>query len=95
MLKLTKIAIRYERMDRPKIYKSFAFNKGGGWVISGQQAKNTLNRPLVNKTRDIIKVENGMTQGKWLLYLTDPVELEGPGICYLNPKHINSLGLRR
>ncbi len=70
-------------------------NKGEGWVVlvSGQQAKNTLKCPLM-KTR-VIKVENGMTQGKWLLYLTDPVELEGPGICYLNPKHINSLGLRR
>jgi hypothetical protein len=42
-------------------------------------------------------VENGLTQGKWLLYLTDPVEISPPGIgqCFLNPRHVNFLGLRK
>ena len=32
-----------------------------------------------------------------MLYLTDPVEISPPGVgrCFLNPKHVNSLGLRR
>ncbi|XP_023336836.1 integrin alpha-PS1, partial [Eurytemora carolleeae] len=43
------------------------------------------------------QVENDLPLGKWLLYLTDPVEISPPGVgrCYLNPKHVNSLGLRR
>jgi hypothetical protein len=42
-------------------------------------------------------VENGLAQGKWLLYLTDPVELSPPGIghCFLSPRHVNFLGLRK
>jgi hypothetical protein len=43
------------------------------------------------------QVENGLAQGKWLLYLTDPVEISPPGIgqCFLNPRHVNFLGLRK
>ena len=35
-------------------------------------------------------------QGKWLLYLTDAPEITPPGAgqCFLNPRTINSLGLR-
>lgn len=46
---------------------------------------------------DYLQVESGLPQGKWLLYLTDPVELSPPGVgeCFLNPRHVNSLGLRR
>jgi hypothetical protein len=42
------------------------------------------------------QAEGGAEQGKWLLYLTDPVELSPPGIgrCFLSPKRVNSLGLR-
>ena len=44
-----------------------------------------------------LQVENGLAQGKWLLYLTDPVEISPPGIgqCYLSPRHVNFLGLRK
>ena len=43
------------------------------------------------------QVETGQTQGKWLLYLTDPVEISPPGVgkCFINPRNINSLGLRQ
>jgi hypothetical protein len=43
------------------------------------------------------QVENGLAQGKWLLYLTDPVEISPPGIgqCFLSPRHVNFLGLRK
>ena len=49
------------------------------------------------KYKIIVQVENDLPLGKWLLYLTDPVEISPPGVgrCYLNPKHVNSLGLRR
>ena len=34
------------------------------------------------------KEEGGSDQGKWLLYLTNPVEVSPPGIgrCFLSPK---------
>ena len=43
-----------------------------------------------------IKVESGSKQGKWLLYLTDAIEISPPGVgeCFINPRNINSLGLR-
>ena len=42
------------------------------------------------------QAEGGAEQGKWLQYLTDPVELTPPGIgrCFLSPRKVNSLGLR-
>ena len=44
----------------------------------------------------LFQVETGQAQGKWLLYLTDPVEISPPGVgkCFINPRNINSLGLR-
>ena len=43
------------------------------------------------------QVETGSRQGKWLLYLTDPVEISPPGVgkCFINPRNINFLGLRQ
>ena len=43
------------------------------------------------------QVESGERQGKWLLYLTDPVEISPPGVgkCFINSRNINSLGLRQ
>ena len=43
------------------------------------------------------QVETGEKQGKWLLYLTDPVEISPPGVgkCFINSRNINSLGLRQ
>lgn len=43
------------------------------------------------------QVESGAEQGKWLLYLTDAIEISPPGVgkCFINPRNINFLGLRR
>ena len=43
-----------------------------------------------------LQVESGSKQGKWLLYLTDAIELSpaGVGECFINPRNINFLGLR-
>ena len=43
------------------------------------------------------QVESGSRQGKWLLYLTDAIEVSPPGVghCFINPRNINFLGLRR
>jgi hypothetical protein len=42
------------------------------------------------------QVENGKPQGKWLLYLTNHVELYPADIgkCSMNPRFVNFLGLK-
>ena len=44
----------------------------------------------------LLQVESGSKQGKWLLYLTDAIEISPPGVgkCFINPRNINFLGLR-
>ena len=62
------------------------------------QVKNTA----IAMTHDTIlipprQVESGSRQGKWLLYLTEGIEVSPPGVgqCFINPRNINFLGLRQ
>ena len=43
-----------------------------------------------------VETGDGNQQGKWLLYLTDQIEISPPGVgkCFINPRNINFLGLR-
>ena len=53
---------------------------------------------MSDTTAILLQVEtgDGNKQGKWLLYLTDQIEISPPGVgkCFINPRNINFLGLR-
>ena len=74
----------------PKVTHTFQVTNDGPWHVDEMEVviqwPYQLAPPLGRKTG----------QGKWLLYLTDAPEITPPGAgqCFLNPRTINSLGLR-
>jgi Integrin alpha len=74
----------------PKVTHTFQVTNDGPWHVDEMEViiqwPFQLAPPLGRKTG----------QGKWLLYLTDAPEITPPGAgqCFLNPRTINSLGLR-
>jgi hypothetical protein len=74
----------------PRVTHTFQVTNDGPWHVDEMEVvihwPFQLAPPLGKKTG----------QGKWLLYLTDAPEITPPGAgqCFLNPRTINSLGLR-
>ena len=74
----------------PKVTHTFQVTNDGPWHVDEMEVviqwPFQLAPPLGRKSG----------QGKWLLYLTDAPEVTPPGVgqCFLNPRTINSLGLR-
>ena len=65
-------------------------------VVSNSNVNSSYKLTYVTFNCNPFQVESGSKQGKWLLYLTDAVEISpaGVGKCFVNPRNINSLGLR-
>ena len=79
-----------------KITHTFQITNDGPWHVENMDVLIDWPYQLAS-SKDHEMDENRKPIGKWLLYLTEAPEIspKHAGQCYINPRRINALGLRR